>query len=74
MEICIFMLGISSIVMAFIEGTKTLAVIFGLIAFALAGFDFYSKNKSYEPLTRYNVYGILIGLVSTATSVFLLFW
>ena len=74
MEICIFMLGIASIVMAFIEGTKTLAIIFGMIAFSLAWFDLYNKNKSYEPLTRYNVYGLLLGLASTATSVFLLFW
>lgn len=74
MELCIFMLGISGIVMAFIEGTKLLAVILGLIAFSLAVFEFYNKNKKYEPLSSYNVYGILLGLISTVTSVFLLFW
>lgn len=73
MEICIFMLGVSSIIMAFLEGTKTLAVIFGCITFVLAIFDFYRRNKNYEPLTKDTIMGVLLGVVSTATSIFFYF-
>lgn len=68
------MLGISSIIMAFLEGTKTLALVFGSIALVLAGVEIYKKNKRYEPLTVNSILGVLIGVFSTITATFLLFW